>query len=106
MKVRPFRQMSRVVLALAGVAGCEGTPTGAPIDSASDSTESAEVAVDSVEDAPSEIDLPLPVVPWTPGKKAFVDTTEAWGLIAVEPLGVRLSAVDLDGDGWVDLVSQ
>lgn len=32
---------------------------------------------------------------------AFTDETSAWGLDGVE--GVRLSAVDYDGDGWTDL---
>jgi hypothetical protein len=36
------------------------------------------------------------------GSPAFVERTDAWGLRGVE--GVRLSAVDLDGDGLADLV--
>jgi len=33
---------------------------------------------------------------------AFVDDTEAWGLGDID--GARMSAADLDGDGWPDLV--
>jgi hypothetical protein len=39
--------------------------------------------------------------PWSPGRLAFVEETSAWGLDGVE--GVRLSAIDFDGDGWTDL---
>jgi hypothetical protein len=39
--------------------------------------------------------------PWSPGRLAFAEETSAWGLEGVE--GVRLSAVDYDGDGWTDL---
>jgi hypothetical protein len=38
---------------------------------------------------------------WTPGTLAFTEETSAWGLDGVE--GVRLSAIDYDGDGWTDL---
>lgn len=38
---------------------------------------------------------------WTPGMLAFTEETSAWGLDGVE--GVRLSAIDYDGDGWTDL---
>ena len=40
---------------------------------------------------------------WSPGSPAFVDASEAWGLVALQPVGVRVSAVDFDGDGWTDL---
>lgn len=39
--------------------------------------------------------------PWSPGTLAFVEETSSWGLDGVE--GVRLSAIDYDGDGWTDL---
>ncbi|MCS6856577.1 MAG: CRTAC1 family protein [Sandaracinaceae bacterium] len=39
--------------------------------------------------------------PWSSGRVAFVDRTEAWGLVGVE--GTRIAAVDYDGDGWTDL---
>jgi enediyne biosynthesis protein E4 len=39
---------------------------------------------------------------WAPGTQAFSETTAAWGLTGV--MGVRLSAVDFDGDGWTDLL--
>ena len=39
---------------------------------------------------------------WSAGAPAFADATDAWGLVGVE--GVRLSAVDFDGDGYPDLV--
>ena len=39
---------------------------------------------------------------WAAGTRAFVERTSAMQLVGVE--GVRLSAVDFDGDGWTDLV--
>jgi hypothetical protein len=39
---------------------------------------------------------------WSPGVVQFQEATEAWGLAGVE--GVRLNAVDFDGDGWTDLI--
>jgi len=41
---------------------------------------------------------------WSAGKQAFVDSTSKYGLDTSGALGVRLSAVDFDGDGWPDLV--
>lgn len=41
---------------------------------------------------------------WTPGNPIFAEATDAWGLRGVE--GVRLSAVDFDGDGYPDLVAR
>ncbi|MFT5458755.1 MAG: hypothetical protein ACI9K2_005263 [Myxococcota bacterium] len=40
---------------------------------------------------------------WTGDGDVFADRTAEWGLEAIEPLGVRFSAVDFDGDGWIDL---
>ena len=39
---------------------------------------------------------------WAPGTQAFVDATDDVGLTGVE--GVRLSAIDYDGDGYADLL--
>ncbi len=38
---------------------------------------------------------------WSPGTTAFAEITDAAGLTGV--LGVRMSAIDYDGDGWTDL---
>ena len=40
---------------------------------------------------------------WTAGTQAFREATSAWGLDALGVEGVRLSAVDYDGDGFADL---
>lgn len=39
---------------------------------------------------------------WSPGQVQFQEATQEWGLAGVE--GVRINAVDFDGDGWTDLV--
>ncbi|MBK8251540.1 MAG: CRTAC1 family protein [Polyangiaceae bacterium] len=41
---------------------------------------------------------------WTAGTQAFVDSTTKWGLDALAVEGVRINAVDFDGDGWADLI--
>lgn len=41
---------------------------------------------------------------WTAGTQAFRDASADWGLDLMGVEGVRLAAVDFDGDGWVDLV--
>lgn len=41
---------------------------------------------------------------WAPGAQAFQDATSKWGLDALAVEGVRLAAVDFDGDGWTDLL--
>ncbi|TVR03876.1 MAG: CRTAC1 family protein [Deltaproteobacteria bacterium] len=41
---------------------------------------------------------------WEPGMTAFADRTDAWGLAEIGAEGVRLAAVDIDGDGWTDLI--
>jgi enediyne biosynthesis protein E4 len=41
---------------------------------------------------------------WAPGAQAFQEATSKWGLDALAVEGVRLSAVDFDGDGWADLL--
>ena len=42
--------------------------------------------------------------PWSPGTPAFAEVTEEWGLSDV--WGFRVSATDLDGDGWPDLITR
>ncbi len=40
---------------------------------------------------------------WTEGTEAFVDKSSSWGLDSLGADGVRIEAVDFDGDGWTDL---
>lgn len=41
---------------------------------------------------------------WKDGTQAFQEATSKWGLDTLGAVGVRVSAVDFDGDGWADLV--
>lgn len=51
-------------------------------------------------------DVPEPVcgagTRWEPGTSAFREATSEWGLEGVG--GIRVEAIDYDGDGWTDLV--
>jgi hypothetical protein len=40
---------------------------------------------------------------WTQGTLAFKEATSKWGLDTIGALGIRVSAVDFDHDGWADL---
>ncbi|MBX5483347.1 MAG: CRTAC1 family protein [Myxococcaceae bacterium] len=40
---------------------------------------------------------------WAPGTRAFVDASQAWGLLSPLAEGTRISSADLDGDGFQDL---
>jgi hypothetical protein len=93
------------------VAGCKST---ASVDSAGDGaptsapTDDTDTDTDTDTDAETGPDLPDPVCTegtrWSPGTQAFVEVTDDWGLTDIGPDGVWISAVDVDGDGWTDLV--
>jgi hypothetical protein len=61
-------------------------------------------------DEPDPGDLPAPICSagtrWQPGQVAFVEATASWQLDVLGVEGVRLSAVDFDGDGWTDLLAR
>ncbi len=40
---------------------------------------------------------------WDNADNAFSEATGDWGLDEIAPIGIRLNAVDYDGDGWTDL---
>ena len=102
--------MAAVTL-LASACGSDGGAAD-PVDSiqAADVVAAADApASDTTVDAvlaDSVVDPPPPVCPpgtrWTAGAPAFVEVTEAWGLIGVT--GTRLSVTDIDGDGFADVI--
>jgi hypothetical protein len=71
-----------------------------------------DVAPDAAPDVAADVppDVPGPPVVctagthWAPGRAIFVERTEAWGLVAAGAQGTRISVVDVDGDGWADLL--
>lgn len=50
-----------------------------------------------------EVKCDTPGAKWTPGTQAFQEATSQWGLDTLLVEGVRLNAIDFDGDGWTDL---
>ena len=97
---------------LAACAGADEAPTGGrPADSdtgpvsPNDSAGSADTAPTGRPTADTGPELPActpaPGTVHAPGTPLFRDATADWGLDQV--LGIRFNAVDIDGDGWVDL---
>ena len=85
-----------------GALGACGDTSTAPVDGAHGDTGSADVAADTAADASGPAPRCATPTPWEPGGALFADRTQEWGLDGVQ--GARVSAEDLDGDGWVDLV--
>ena len=46
---------------------------------------------------------PVDPSPWATGETAFTEATSDWGLDEIGATGLRLTAVDFNGDGWADL---
>lgn len=55
---------------------------------------------------PEAVETPctLEAVPWQPGESAFVEVTEEWGVEEIGARALRVSLLDVDGDGWTDLL--
>ncbi len=76
-----------------------------PPDDATSETAEASVA----EDVPEEADAApesrcVDAQPWAPGTPAFVEATGTWGLHDLAVEGVLVHVLELDGDGWPDLI--
>jgi hypothetical protein len=41
---------------------------------------------------------------WAPGTQAFVDSTQQWGMEELGVVGILVNVIDLEGDGWSDLI--
>lgn len=96
-------------LALLLATGCASAPP--PASPAPDATTVDTSGADTTTDTASPSadttpDVPAPACPpaatWAPGTPAFAEATEAWGLTGVK--GLRMNLLDVDGDGWVDLL--
>lgn len=82
-----------VVLILQSVACAPDEAADSPQDAATDPT-------DGSAEAPLVCAVPAEVSPW------FVERTEEWALRELGVQGVRLSVVDIDHDGWPDLLAR
>jgi len=56
-----------------------------------------------IEDEPDASEPQCPGSFWEPGTPSFREATAEWGLDDPSIDGIRISAADFDGDGWVDL---
>jgi hypothetical protein len=104
----------------AALAGCgdDGGTSGTPVDTPDadltdacgaaclDAGVDAEASVQPEAEAGAQLPPPIchPGNRWTAGKQTFRDATSDFGLDAVGAQGIRLDAVDFDGDGWADLI--
>ena len=87
-------------------------------DSASDTSTVETTESDSespeIDDEVGEIEEDTEVVeyecktfePWSSGIVAFREASDEWKLEDIQVQGVRINAVDIDGDGWLDLIAR
>ena len=95
------------LLLVALLPACDGgaDPTGSGGSGASTSTGGAGGDGGSGgEGTTTAITCDTPGSKWAPGTQAFTEATSKWGLDTMKVEGVRLNAVDFDGDGWTDLL--
>jgi len=122
-----------LALCLLGLPACEGSgggarddlgaqpDAGAPADTAApDAGVPADVAAadtagadaPTVPDVAADVPPDVPSLPvvctagtrWAAGTPVYVERTAEWGLAATGAQGTRLNIVDVDGDGWADLL--
>jgi hypothetical protein len=101
---RPSR--STLLLAALALAACGGDDDGGgpPPDPCADVTCNAGYACDATLGACAPVAVCDPAAtPWDGVRPAFRDATAASGLVEAAAAGTRISAVDVDGDGFVDL---
>ncbi len=83
-----------------GSEGADGRPVETSLDARSaDSGPADALPPDAAADAEPACE---PAASFESGRPAFIEATEAWGLTG--RLGVRLSALDYDGDGYPDVL--
>ncbi len=88
MTIRPFASLGLIVATIV-TAACSDRPPDA-----------ASKAVDG--GASASVCSVFLSNPWKPGEKIFRDATADWGIEGV--LAIRVSVLDVDGDGWPDLL--
>jgi len=101
----PSARAGLVLLALLGAAGCGGggdEPTSSETEPGDDDDDTPGDDDDTPGDDDDDPDITCnPGTAYDGSAPLYRDATEDWGLDAY--LGIRFNAVDIDGDGWVDL---
>jgi len=115
MTKRPIFLLALVSLAALGcwVVGCGSDSSDSGVNAGGASGSGEDAGLDATEEVAEDVaveagsDLPEPICTqgtrWTAGTQAFREATAEWKLDAKLVDGVRVVAVDYDGDGWADL---
>ncbi|MBI5610166.1 MAG: CRTAC1 family protein [Deltaproteobacteria bacterium] len=95
---RTIRRLA-AVLALV-LAGCGADATPAASDGGASDANHADAVTSDADADTTPVCRPAPA--WKPGTPIFEEVTEAWKMTGVQ--GSRMNVLDVDGDGWADVL--